>query len=228
MSDRILRQRHPNEPNTLATRKFNEKAAIHDPTSSAASEYNRKSKKRRITKNHSPTPTDPQIDAPVPGIFQDPLTFHPIIPAYHPHEAYNTLPVRICHQNAVEPFDILKLFLITSLMELMTYNTNAYAALKTSERLQGGDRKWKAVSTPELSIWLGIVVYMEVHNSPAVRDYWRHDGLNLAHPISKHMGQTQFEEAKRNFQVSPPGQPKETPLGRRLWYSKVDEVLDQL
>ena len=113
-------------------------------------------------------------------------------------------------------------------MESMTYNTNAYAALKTSECLQGGGRKWKAVSTLELSIWLGIVVYMGVHNPPAVRDYWRHDGLNLAHPISKHMGQTQFEEAKRNFQVSPPGQPQETPLGRRLWHNKVDEVLDQL
>ena len=172
MSDRILRQRHPNEPNTLATRKFNEQAAIHDPPSSATSEYNRKLKKRRITKNHLPTPTDPQIDAPVPQIFQDSPTIHPIVPAYHPHEAYNTLPVRLHHQNAVEPFDVLKLFLTSSLMESMTYNTNAYAALKTSECLQGGGRKWKEASTLELSIWLGIVVYMDVYNSPAVRDYW--------------------------------------------------------
>ena len=108
----------------------------------------------------------------------------------------------------------------------MTYNTNAYAALKSSERLQGGGRKWKAVSTTELSIWLGIVVYMGVHNSSAVRDYWRHDGLNLAHPISEYMGQTQFEEIGGYFHVSPPDQPKETPLGRRLWHSKVDDVLD--
>ena len=228
MSDRILRQRHPNEPNTPATQKLDEEVAIHDPPSPAASEYNRKSKKRRITKNHSPTLTDPQINAPVSQIFQDPPTFHPIIPAYHPHEAYNTLPARLRHQNAVEPFDILKLFLTPSLIESMTYNTNAYAALKTSEHLQGGGRKWKAVSTLELSIWLGIVVYMGVHNPPAVRDYWRHDGLNPAHPISKHMGQTRFEEIKRYFHVSPPDRPKETPLGRRLWHSKVDEVLDQL
>ena len=114
-------------------------------------------------------------------------------------------------------------------MESMTYNTDAYAALKTSERLQGGGRKWKAVSTPELSIWLGIVVYMGVHSSPAVRDYWRHDGLNPAHPISEHMGQTRFEEIKRYFHVSPPDRPKEILLGRRLWHSiVVHEVLDQL
>ena len=45
--------RHPNEPNTLPTRKGNEEAAIHDPPLSATSEYNRKSKKgesRKITR----------------------------------------------------------------------------------------------------------------------------------------------------------------------------------
>ena len=130
----------------------------------------------RITKNHLPTPTDPQIDAPVPQVVQDLHTFHPIIPTCHPHEAYNTLPARLRHQKVVVPFDILKLFLIPSLKELMACNTNTYAALKTSERLQEGGRKWKEVSTPELGIWLGIVVYMGVHNSPAVRDYWRYDG----------------------------------------------------
>ena len=158
MPERILHQKHPNEPNTLPTRKGNGEAAIHDPPLSATSEYYRKSKKRRITKNHSPTPTNPQIDAPVPQIVQDPPTFRPIISAYHPHEVYNTLPARLRHQNAVEPFDMLKLFLTPFLIESMTCNTNAYAALKTIERLQGGGRKWMAVSTPELSIWLGIVV----------------------------------------------------------------------
>jgi hypothetical protein len=113
-------------------------------------------------------------------------------------------------------------------MESMTRNSNAYAALKTSGDPQEGGRKWKEISTPELSIWLGIVVYMGVHNSPAVQDYWRHDGLNPAHPISEHMGQSRFEEMKRYFHLSPLGRPKETPLGRRLWRSKVDEVFDQL
>ena len=110
----------------------------------------------------------------------------------------------------------------------MTRNSNAYAALKTSEHPQEGGRKWKEFSTPELSIWLGIVVYMGVHNSPAVQDYWRHDGLNPAHPIFEHMGQSRFEEMKRYFHLSPLDRPKEIPLGRRLWRSKVDEVLDQL
>ena len=216
MPDRIWCQRHPNKPNTLPTRKGNEEAAIHNPPLSVTSKHNRESKKRRITKNHSPTPTDPQINAPVPQIVQGPSTLRPIIPSFHPHDAYNTLLARLPHQNAVEPFDILKLFLTPSLMESMTLNSNAYAALKTSEDPQEGGGKWKEFSTSELSIWLGIVAYMGVHNSPAVQDYWRHDGLNPAHPISEHMGQTRFEEIKRYFHVSPPDRPKETPLGRRL------------
>ena len=120
------------------------------------------------------------------------------------------------------------LFLTPSLTEPMTRNTNTYAAPKTSECPQEGGRKWKEVSTSELGTWFGITVYMGVHNSPAVQDYWRHDGLNPAHPISEHMGQTRFEEIMRCFHVSPPDQPKETPLGRRLWHSKVDVILNQL
>ena len=79
----------------------------------------------------------------------------------------------------------------------MTCNTNTYAALKTSERPQGGVRKLKTVFTLELGIWLGIVVYMGVHKSPAVRGDWRYDGLNLAYLISEHMSQTRFEEIKK-------------------------------
>ena len=105
-------------------------------------------------------------------------------------------------------------------MESIFCNTNAYTALKISKHLQDGGRKWKEVFTPELGIWLGIAVYMGVHNSPAVQNNWRHDGFNPAHPISEHMGQTRFEEIKRYLHASPPDQPKETLLGR----SKVDVV----
>jgi hypothetical protein len=149
-----------------------------------------KSKKRRITKNHSPTTVDPQIQFPTPQIFQDPPTFHPIIPRYHPHTAYNTLPSKIHYQHTVEPFEILSLFLTPSLLEDMAAHSNAYAAAKASERQLEGGRKWKKVSTSELGVWLGIVLYMGVHSSPAVRDYWRHNGLNPTHPICEYMGQT--------------------------------------
>jgi hypothetical protein len=104
----------------------------------------------------------------------------------------------------------------------------AYAAAKASEQQLEGGRKWKEVAASELGVWLGIVWYMGVHSSPAVRDYWRHNGLNPTHPICEYKGQTQFEEIKRYFHVSSPNLPKTAPTGRRLWHSKVDLILDQL
>ena len=81
------------------------------------------------------------------------------LPSHHPtcylHEAYKTFPVRLRHWKAVESFGTLELLLTPFLMESMTCNTNTYAALKTSERLQEGGRKWKEVSTLELGMIFG-------------------------------------------------------------------------
>jgi len=79
---------------------------------------------------------------------------------------------------------------------------------KASERKLEGGRKWKELSVLELGVWLGIVIYMAVHNSPAVRDYWRHDGRNPTHPICDYMGQARFEEIKEVFPCAPTGSTK--------------------
>jgi hypothetical protein len=173
MSTRILRQRDPNTSYRLVPiEEYGEATASELPLSTISKDVG-KSKKRRITKNHLPTPADPQIKFPTPQIFQDPPTFYPIIPRYHPHTAYNTLASKIHYQHTVEPFEILSLFLTPSLLEDMTAHGNAYAAAKTSEQQLEGVRKWEEVSASELGVWLGIVLYMGVHSSPAVRDYWR-------------------------------------------------------
>jgi len=53
----------------------------------------------------------------------------------------------------------------------MAANTKAYAAAKARERQLEGGRKWKVVSASELGIGLGIVLYMRVYSSHAVKDY---------------------------------------------------------
>ena len=110
----------------------------------------------------------------------------------------------------------------------MAAQCNAYAAAKASERQMESGRKWKEVSASELGVWLGIVLYKGVHSYPAVRDYWRHNGLNPTHPICEYMGQTQFEDIERYFRVSSPDLPKIAPTGRQLWHSTGDLILDQL
>jgi hypothetical protein len=145
------------------------------------------------------------------------------------HAAYNTLPSALKGLHGIEPVDILNLFLTKSLLETMSANTNAYAA----EKIAGGDKEdghtWKEVTAAELGGWIGIVIYMGVHCSPAIADYWAHrNGLNPKHPTSDYMSQTRFEQIKRFFHVAAIDIPKETPTGRRLWHGKVDPILEQL
>ena len=129
-----------------------------------------------------------------PQINSTPPTFAPIIPKCPPHNTYNTLLVRIQHQQAVEPMDILSLFLTTPLIEQIVINTNSYATQKIVGREREGGRKWGELLAGILRVWLGFAVYMGVHCSPAVKDYWKHERLNPTHPIRDYMGLTRFEE----------------------------------
>ena len=75
----------------------------------------------------------------------------------------------------------------------MAENTNAYAVKQLEESRQSGDRKWEEVTPKELSLWLGVVLYMGVCSAPAVKDYWSHDSLTAIHPICDYMSQTRLE-----------------------------------
>ena len=39
----------------------------------------------------------------------------------------------------------------------------------------------------ELAAWIGIVVHMGVHSSPATRDCWKHDGLTATGEVVYHL-----------------------------------------
>jgi len=95
-------------------------------------------------------------------------------------------------------------------------NPHAITAAEARDWQLEGCRKWKEVSASELEYWLEIVSYMRVYSSPAVEDYWRHDGLNPAQPICEYMGQIQFQEIQRYFHVSFPDLQKIAPTRSRL------------
>jgi hypothetical protein len=52
-------------------------------------------------------------------------------------------------------------------------------------------------------------MYMGVHRSPAIANYWKHDDQNPLHPIRTHMSQTRFEQIKRYLHIESPSVPKE-------------------
>ena len=61
------------------------------------------------------------------------------------------------------------------MLKTVAVDSNSYAAIKRArkEASEGSttDRAWKEVTPDELAAWIGIVVYMGVHNSPAKRDF---------------------------------------------------------
>jgi uncharacterized membrane protein len=56
--------------------------------------------------------------------------------------------------------------------DTMAVNTNAYAAQKIAEKIAenktDGGRTWEEVTAKELCGWIGIVIYIGMHCSPAI------------------------------------------------------------
>jgi hypothetical protein len=229
MSDRQLRHRPTKIPHAPPSLEDDPDDGSNLSTPPASPKKKPPPKKPRITDDHSTAPAPPLNHPPVQPDASPTPVFHPIAPKAPTHSAYNTLPFAIKDLHGVEPVDILNLFLTKSLLETMSANTNAYAAEKIAEGDKEGGRTWKEVTAAELGGWIGIVIYMGVHCSPALADYWAHrNGLNPKHPTSDYMSQTHFEQVKRYFHVAAPDIPKETPKKRQLWHGKVDPILEQL
>jgi hypothetical protein len=60
--------------------------------------------------------------------------------------------------------------LTQSLLERIAATTNACAAAKAREKQMDGSRKWKEIAASVCGGWLGIVLYIGLHSSPAVQD----------------------------------------------------------
>jgi hypothetical protein len=120
-------------------------------------------------------------------------------PRTSPHKAYNTLPHSVVGLYAVEPMHIFGLFLTPELLRTIKDNTNAYERTKSTEST---GRVWKELTLDELRIWLGIVIYMGVHSSPTVADYWANDNLTLSHLTRTDMSQTRLEQLKQYPRIS--------------------------
>ena len=107
--------------------------------------------KRRFTNDHSASPLEQQIE---PSQAQE-SSFHPTVPKTPPHNSYNTLTLSSQHLDAIEPKNILDLFLTTSLLKTMTTNTNSYDAIESrkgaKQRLQS--RKLRSTSTTLSRRW---------------------------------------------------------------------------
>jgi len=127
-------------------------------------------RKNHITKSHLPARRLPPVQQ-KPGESHLRLPKAPLFsPYHHPfplHHAYNTFPASLLSQDVIDPRHIMDLFLPARFLTLLVQNKNNYAAQKQSENAanrkgEGRARSWSLVSVPELRVWFGIIIYMEV------------------------------------------------------------------
>jgi len=81
-----------------------------------------------------------------------------------PYKVYNTLPAIFRGLDAIEPIEILRLFLTDSLLKTIT-NPSEYARKKLAEGRRSGGQQWKEVVLKDITLRLGIVLYIGVHSS---------------------------------------------------------------
>ena len=99
----------------------------------------------------------------------------------------------------------------------------AVLGLACTSQYGRGVRPWRAITAPELKIWLGLVIYMSVVSATTIFDYWSRNTELPAHQISAFMSRTRFQQIKRYLHLSPPGI---VPIQR--WWTKLEPMSSQL
>jgi hypothetical protein len=102
------------------------------------------------------------------------------------------------------PFDYFSLYFTHGLFQTITTNTNQYANI---QRLKSEEtaREWTNLLVEELYVFLGVIIYMGVHEEPQTPMYWNTDfSKGPLHSISNHILYNRFEQIKRYCHISCP------------------------
>jgi hypothetical protein len=86
-------------------------------------------------------------------------------------------------------------------------------------------RTWKDTSPAEIKVFLGILIYMGVHESPRIDYYFRNGLKNGPSHLSRlYMTQTRFKQLKQFFHISHPESDKLRPIGSKDWWHKLEPL----
>ena len=69
------------------------------------------------------------------------------------------------------PFDYFSLFFTRELFQTITTNTNRYATIQRLHIVQERAREWTNLLIDELYVFIGTIIYIGVHEEPAVKIY---------------------------------------------------------
>jgi hypothetical protein len=156
------------------------------------------------------------------------LEFGPITSVYYkpfkcePKQTARALLPSSFPQNP-HPFDYFSLFFTHDLFRTITTNTNRYASIQKPRVPQERAREWTDLLVEELYMFLGAIIYMGVHEEPAIEMYWNTDfNKGPLHTISTHISLCRFEQIKRFCHISCPESDERAgyhlPCNKIWWY----------
>jgi hypothetical protein len=71
------------------------------------------------------------------------------------------------------PLDFFKLFFGDEILDILVYNTNEYAMSEVAGLFS---RHWASIDRHELSIWIGLNVYIGLHGNQNIKNMWSTNG----------------------------------------------------
>jgi hypothetical protein len=143
--------------------------------------------------------------------------------------------------NILSPYSIFSLFIPENIYSTISTNTNIYALQKGAGLTSLHGRTWCDTTANEIKIFIAIVLYMGVHRSPRMEDYWS-STKKPHHLPADYMSQKRFEQIKRYLHISNPlcpsaisYEPKDPTdeattdglyLGQ-IWWNKIEPLASQ-
>jgi len=115
------------------------------------------------------------------------------------------------------------LFFTPDLLRTITTNSNRYANIQRLRIPQEKAREWTDLLIEELYVFLGTIIYMGVHEEPAIEMYWNTDfNKGPLHTISTHISLRRFQQIKRFCHISCPESDERAgyhlPCNKIWWY----------
>ena len=133
---------------------------------------------------------------------------------------------------SAHPYDYFALFFTPTLLQIITSNTNRYANLQRMRVKQERARQWRDLVVEEIYVFLGVLIYMGIHEEPRIDMYWNTDKTRgPIHTVSTHIALIRYEEIKRYCHIS--SAENDERLGRHLptntiWWYKLEPLASEI
>jgi hypothetical protein len=94
------------------------------------------------------------------------------------------------------PLAFFKLFFPDRIIDILVQNTNLNAAAKDARTTRyGKGRRWKPIDRHELSVWIGLLIYISLNGNSNIEAYWSTNKYFIHRPMQL-MSWYRFEQIK--------------------------------